>query len=169
MQDWTPTKNKPTGDLTENERAARSALARADAARSEPERAEEAVLEALELAPADFEVRLGAYRFYFYAARLAEALPHADYIIKHAARRLNIATDWREVKAGDAAFDALDYEPGLYLQALLARGYCLLRLGEDGEGREALQKVIEIDPKDRFGAGTLISWADKREEDDDIE
>lgn len=149
-------------NLTDAERAARAALSRADAARSEPERAEAAVQEALTLAPADFEVRLGAYRFYFYAGRLTEALPHALHLIEHAARRLNIAGDWRAVRAGDAPFGALETAPGLYLQALLAYGYCQLRLGAEAEGREALAKVVEIDPNDRFGAGAILAWADRR-------
>jgi len=106
------------------------------------------------------DVRLAAYRFYFYNHRLDEALPHAEHILAHAARRLNIASDWREVKPADAGFGDLDEAPGLYLQALLAWGYCQLRIGAIGEGRQALAKVAELDPRDRFGARGLLAVAE---------
>jgi len=127
-------------------------LAGAKAARSEPAAAERAVKAALAAAPDDFSARLAAYKFYFYNHRLAEALPHAACLLTLLARRLGVASDWRAVRPGDAAFDALEEAPGTYLQALLAWGYCQARLGATGEGAEAIAKVAELDPRDRFGA-----------------
>lgn len=150
-------------DQTEQSAAALLALKDAREARSDPATAEVAVHRALQLAPNDLEVRLGAYRFYFYNHRYSEALPHADFIIKHAARRLNIPVDWRVVSATDADFSALETVPGLYLQALLAWGYCNVRLGDMTLGREAVAKAAEIDPSDRFGAKPIMEIIDSDE------
>lgn len=131
-------------------------LADARLARSDPATAERAVMQALALAPDEVEANLAAYRFYFYNHRLAEALAQAATIVVQMARRLNIATDWRLVRTGDAAFSGLDEAPSLYLQALLAWGYGSARLGGIEEGRRALEKVVELDPRDRFGARRLL-------------
>jgi hypothetical protein len=119
------------------------------------------VKQALATAPEDFSARLAAYKFYFYNHRLAEALPHADFLVNLLARRLNVARDWRDVKPDDAAFDQLDEAPSLYLQALLAWGYCKARLGERAEGATAIAKVAELEPRDRFGARRLLAVVSK--------
>lgn len=143
-------------------------LAGARLARSDPAATERVVLQALALAPDDIGARLAAYRFYFYNHRLADALPQADSIIVLMARRLNIATDWRLVRPGDAAFSSADEAPSLYLQALLAWGYGNVRLGQVDEGCRALEKVAEIDPRDRFGVRRLLAViaAGEQAEDD---
>ncbi len=152
-------------DAAENA-AALLALKDARSARSDPAAAETAVLRALQLAPQDLEVRLGAYRFYFYNHRYSDALPHAQFIVEHSARRLNIPVDWRAVSAADTDFSALESVPGLYLQALLAWGYCNVRLGELELGREAVAKAAEIDPSDRFGAQAILEIIDNGDDSD---
>lgn len=131
-------------------------LADARCPRSNSDAAERVIKQTLELAPDDVEAHLAAYRFYFYNHRLAEALPHAASIIVMTARRLNIATDWRLVRPEDAAFSGPEEAPSLYLQAMLAWGYGSVRLGQTDAGRRALEKVIELDPRDRFGARRLL-------------
>ena len=128
----------------------------ARAARTDPVGSEDAVKRALDLAPDDFTIRLAAYKFYFYNHRLGEALPHAEIILNLLARRLNIAQDWAAVVPEDAAFDELDEAPSLYLQALLAWGYCKARLGAFEHGARAIAKVAELNPRDRFGAHRLL-------------
>ena len=128
---------------------------------TDPVAAEGAVKDALAAAPDDFFARLAAYKFYFYNHRLAEALPHAAFLVALVARRLNVASDWRAVKPGDAAFEALEEAPSLYLQALLAWGYCKARLGERAEGAQAIAKVAALDPRDRFGARRLLAVVSK--------
>ncbi len=132
-------------------------------ARTDPVAAERAVAKALAAAPEDFGARLGAYRFYFYNHRFGEALPHAAFLMRLAALRLNIAGDWRAVRPGDAAFEAPEEAPGLYLQALIAWGYCQARLGERAEGAAAIAKAAELDPRDRFGARRLLAVVIKPE------
>lgn len=143
-------------------------LAGARLARSDAPGAERAIREALARLPADPEIRLGAYRFYFYNGRLAEALPHAEFMLSHAARRLNIATDWRGVAPGDATFGDMEAEPGLYIQALIAWGYCRVRLGEVAEGRVALAKAVTLDPRDRFGVRRILAVIDAAGQGDDV-
>ncbi|MFD2182331.1 hypothetical protein [Rhodoplanes azumiensis] len=146
-----------SGDRDDEGPALRDILAGALQARSAPVQAEAAVLAALAQAPDSVEARLAAYRFYFYDHRLAEALPHADAIVQAMARRLNVATDWRLVGPEDAPFAALDEAPGLYLQALLAWGYASLRIGAEADGVAALEKVVALDPADRFGARRVLA------------
>ncbi|WP_116133771.1 hypothetical protein [Tropicimonas sp. IMCC34043] len=131
-------------------------LAGAEAARTRPLESAAAVARALAAAPEDPEVRLAAYRFYFYSHDYVAAGPQAEAILVHAARRLNIATDWRAVAPGDAPFKAHEFAPGLYLQALVAIGYCAARRGELTLARAALGKAAELDPTDRFGGAALL-------------
>lgn len=143
--------------LDDEAAAVASLLAAAPGARSDPAATEAAVTEALALAPENFEARLAAYRFYFFDHRFAEALPHAAALVVAMARRLNVATDWRQVRPADAEFSAVEEAPSLYLQALVAFGYGNLRLGRTAEGIEALEKVKDLDPTDRFAARRLLA------------
>jgi hypothetical protein len=149
--------------------AALAALKEAHSAKSDPLAAEVKLIEALRLDPDNFDVRLGAYRFYFFNHRYGDALPHAEFILAHAARRLNIPVDWRNVSVEDADFTQKEFVPGIYLQALLALGYCKVRLGELAVGSDAVAKVAEIDPSDRFGAKPILELIERAGEDADAE
>jgi len=140
-------------------------LANAPGALSDPEGTARAVEAALAKAPHNLDVRLGAYRFYFYTHRFAEAVPQAERILAMAAQRLNIAADWQEVRPEDAAFSAADLAPGLYLQALIALAYCHMRLGDFDKGQPYLDKHFELDPTDRFGAWRLVAAAANSEDE----
>lgn len=147
--------------------AALGLLEGARAARTAPEASEAAVLAALDLAPDDLAVRMAAYKFYFYNSRLAEALPHAAWVIVHAARVLGLADDWRRVEPGAADFHTLEKGPRLFLQSLLAWGYCKARLGDLAVGLEAMERVAALDPLDRFGAARLAEVVRREGRDDD--
>lgn len=140
-------------------------LAGAEAARTRPAESAEAIARALKAAPADPDVRLAAYRFHFYNHDHAAALKQARVLLGFAARRLNISADWRDVRAWDAAFSAHDFAPGLYLQALVAIGYCAARLGQIEEAGEVLANAAELDPTDRFGGACLLARLRAVEED----
>lgn len=122
---------------------------------------------ALAVAPDALAVRIGAYKFYFYRNRLAEAAEHARGCLDHAARLLGIAADWQQVGSSDAAFDQLLPMPRFYLQCLLAYGYCRVRLGDLAEGRAVLVKAGELDPADRLGARRLVAVIDRGGVDED--
>lgn len=122
---------------------------------------------ALAVAPDSLGVRLGAYRFYLYQHRFDHAVGQAEIILAQAARRLQLPHDWRAVAPGYAAFDRIEPWPRLFLQALIALGYGLVRLGRLEEGRAALAKAAGLDPHDRFGAARLLAVVERGGEDDE--
>lgn len=134
-----------------------AALGGARAARTDTATSERAVREAVALAPDDLDVRIGAYKFYFYNARLPEALPHAEAVLQMAARRLNIATDWRQVRPDDRDFSSLETPERLFMQSLVAWAYCKARVGAIEDGLAALAQAAALDPLDRFGARHLAA------------
>ncbi|MHC0052555.1 hypothetical protein [Actibacterium sp. D379-3] len=140
-------------------------LAGAEAACSRPTESAAVIARALQAAPDDPGVRLAAYRFYFYTHDHGAALEQARAVLGHAARRLNLAPDWAEVRARDAAFTAHEAAPGLYLQALIAVGYCAARTGAMETARAALAKAAELDPTDRFGGAWLLARLDRADDD----
>lgn len=142
-------------------------LINAPGALSDPKGTARAVDAALATAPHDLDVRLGAYRFYFYTHDFAAAVPQAEAILTMAAQRLNVAADWRSVQPGDAAFSAPETAPGLYLQALIALAYCHMRLGDFERGQPYLDKAFALDPTDRFAAARLVAAANARTDEDD--
>lgn len=144
-------------DILEGARAARSATRESEAA----------VLSALQVAPDDRAVRMGAYKFYFYNGRLAEAVPHAAWCIEDGARALGLPEDWRRVAPGTAAFDTFDKAPRFFLQSLIAWGYCKTRIGAVEDGLAALARAMELDPSDKFGVARLIAVIEKGGRDDD--
>lgn len=144
-----------------------SLLAGASNARSAPAQSARAIADALRSAPDEPEVRLAAYRFYFYAHDYVNALEQAQALLIMAARRMNIATDPVHVRPWDADFTAHDFAPGLYLQALIACGYCAARLGEMDRARGLLARAADLDPSDRFGGAWLLTNIDAVDEDDD--
>ncbi|RTL48728.1 MAG: hypothetical protein EKK40_16985 [Bradyrhizobiaceae bacterium] len=124
--------------------------------------------EAEALAPGHAAVLIGLYRFYFYKGRLAEALDVARRCLLKAAQENNLSSDWRCVRAGDAAFGC--YEsilPRFFLFSLKGYAYLQMRLGRTEEGRIAVQKLLELDPTDKIGAKVLLGVLDRMGQDDE--
>ncbi len=44
--------------------------------------------------------------------------------------------------------------------------YLQMRLGEYEEGREAIVKLLDLDPSDKIGAGVLLSVLDRMGDED---
>ncbi|MBY6260656.1 hypothetical protein EI613_01790 [Azospirillum sp. 412522] len=125
---------------------------------------------AAEVAPGHRLVDLGHYKFHFYKANLDQALVYGERMIGHAMVSLGINhADWRSVTPATADFRGLEPAPRLFLFALVAIGYLLLRTGRLESGREALNKVRDLDPDDRFGAARLIAVADRHEQENELE
>ncbi|MBI1209436.1 MAG: hypothetical protein GC191_19400 [Azospirillum sp.] len=140
---------------------ARAALAAAAAAWDDGAAAEAHIRTALAAAPDHLAARVGAYKFFFYKNRLAEAVPLALWCVAWAAARLGLPADWRAVQPHDAAFSELEALPRLFLFALKAYGYVLTRTGALAEGRAAVAKVAELDPGDKVGAVHLLAVIDR--------
>lgn len=132
--------------------------------------AEDNLEKARQLAPDHAAVLIGFYRFYFYKGRLEEALGIARICLAKAIRDNHIqANDWRSVRATDAVFDQFDaLLPRFFMFTLKGYAYLNMRLGNIEEGKEAVRKLLELDPKDKIGAGFLLDVAVRMglEEDD---
>jgi len=116
------------------------------------------------IAPDHVAVLIGFYRFYFYKGRIEEALGIARRCLAKAARECNFATDWRAVRAQDAAFGNLEaLWPRFFMFTLKGYAYLQMRLGALQEGREATEKLIELDPADRIGARLLLDILESAE------
>lgn len=70
------------------------------------------------------------------------------------------------MRPADAAFDSYDAMPRYYLFTLKAYAYIQMRLGRLAEGREAVAKVLELDPGDKLGASVLQGVLDRLEAED---
>lgn len=121
------------------------------------------------LAPQHAAVYIGLYRFYFYQGRLEEALAVSRQCLDKAGGDAGLNPDWRAVRPGDADFDSYEAVlPRFYLFSLKAYGYLQMRLGRLEAGREAIAKLMELDPADKLGGGVLLEvLARMGREDDD--
>jgi tetratricopeptide (TPR) repeat protein len=130
--------------------------------------AERHLREAEALAPGHAAILIGLYRFYFYKGRLGEALEIAKACLEKAARENRLAADWRQVTAGDAEFGRYDEMlPRFYLFTLKGYAYLQMRLGRLDEGREAVLKLLELDPTDKIGARVLLQVIQRIGQDDE--
>lgn len=130
--------------------------------------AEQHLCQAAALAPGHAAVLIGLYRFYFYKGRLAEALEIAQICLAKAAHDNGLADDWWQVRASDADFGNFGAMlPRFYLFTLKAFAYLQMRLGNFGEGRLAVEKLIELDPSDKIGAHVLLGVLDRMGQEDD--
>jgi len=108
------------------------------------------------LAPDHAAVLIGLYRFYFYKGRLHETLAIARQCLAKAQRELNLPAAWRDISPRDAIFDRFEeLMPRFFLFTLKGYAYLQMRIGDLKEGREAVEKLLELDPADRIGAKLL--------------
>jgi len=120
------------------------------------------------LAPDHAAVLIGLYRYYFYKGRLHETLDIARQCLAKAQRELNLPAAWRDVSACDAIFDRFDeLMPRFFLFTLKGYAYLQMRIGNLSEGRDAINKLLELDPKDRIGAKALLDILIEAERGDD--
>jgi len=148
--------------------AAEEQLRLAGLAYAQDEIAEQHLREAEALAPGHAAVLIGLYRFYFYKGRLDEALAIAEECLIKAAADNHLAADWREVRSQDADFsNYAAATPRFYLFTLKAYAYLQMRLGRSAEGREAVEKLLELDASDKIGAKVLLGVLNGTGRDED--
>jgi len=116
------------------------------------------LLQAREAAPNSLTVLVALYRFYYYRRRLEDAWRIAAAALAMAGGRLGLPRDWRSLDAehiGRAALHSMTLLR-FYLFALKAAAYLRLRLGDTSAGVEMLEKLTELDERDRLGAAALL-------------
>jgi tetratricopeptide (TPR) repeat protein len=114
------------------------------------------LMEARLLAPMHPATLIGLYRFYFYKGRLDEALSVARTCLTRAAIDNTLPLDWRLTTPQDAAFGDFDSPgPRFFMFSLKGYAYLSMRLGDLDESAAAIDKLLELDPADKVGAGVL--------------
>jgi tetratricopeptide (TPR) repeat protein len=148
--------------------AAEDELWRAGFSYHADEVAERHLRQAEALAPGHVAVLIGLYRFYFYKGRLADALGVAERCLSLVTDAIGARPDWRAVGAQDADFRSFEAaSPRFFLFALKGYAYLQMRLGRGELGREAVLKLLELDPSDKVGARVLLEVLERAGGDDE--
>jgi tetratricopeptide (TPR) repeat protein len=143
-------------------------LERASMAYSRPEEAAPLLRQATRLAPEHPAVMIASYRFFFYRGMLAEAQDVAELCLSKAAWEIGRPGPWEEMRPDDADFsDWGAVVPRFFLFSLKGWAYLRMRQGDLASGRLAVEKLLELDPLDRIGAGTLLGVLERGGRDDD--
>ncbi len=125
------------------------------------EQAEEALMRAYFLEPEHPMVLVALYRFYYYQHRLNDSLRVAERVLKVIGKRLEFPDEWRdltEMRLGSGVMISMTLIR-FYMLALKGAGFLELRLGDYKSALERLEKVVELDSKDRLGARALLEVA----------
>lgn len=134
--------------------AAEMCITQAGLMRQDVDAAQALLEQAYALAPRHPATLIALYRFHFYGNRLSAAREVAVLALALAADLLNLPTRWQETERA-ACFQNLQPLPRFYLFTLKGLAYLNLRLGDLEQGRVAIQKLQELDPKDVVGHGVL--------------
>lgn len=123
--------------------------------------AERSLMRAYFLEPEHPVVLVALYRYFYYQHRLEEALMVAERVLGIFARRLDLPENWRDITemciGGGVMISMVLIR--FYMLALKAAGYLEFRLGRYDSAIERLEKVAEIDTRDRLGARSLLNVA----------
>ena len=120
--------------------------------------AEPLLLEAYGLEPDNLSVLVALYRFYYYQHRYPEGIAIANEVMAKVAPAIYFPERWQDIEFSHLAYGVQESFTMVrfYLLALKAAAYLQLRLGHLDTGRDMLNKVIELDSKDRLGARALL-------------
>jgi tetratricopeptide (TPR) repeat protein len=123
--------------------------------------AEDLLMKAYFLEPEHLLVLVALYRYFYYQHRLSDALRVGERVLRITARNLGLPEDWRELDRVAFENTVLVSMTGLrfYMLALKGAGYLELRLGDHESALQRLQKVADLDDKDRLGAQALLDVA----------
>jgi tetratricopeptide (TPR) repeat protein len=123
--------------------------------------AEARLLLAYFLQPEHLTVLVALYRYFYYRHRYREALITADRAIALTAARLDLPTDWRDLREPDLGQSVLVSMSltRFLLLALKGSGYLLFRLGDAAGALKRFDKIAEVDTSDRLGIGELHAMA----------
>lgn len=122
------------------------------------EAAEPGLLRAYFRAPEHPMVLVALYRYFYYQHRFEESLLVAERVLRVFGQRLELPADWRdlsEMHLGGGVMISMT-QVRFYMLALKGAGYLELRLGRYASALARLEKVAELDSKDRLGAQVLL-------------
>ena len=125
--------------------------------------AEQQLMRANFLAPEHPMVLVALYRYFYYQHRYEDALTVAERVLCVFAKRLELPIDWRHLDEhclGSGVMVSMTMIR-FYMLALKGAGYLELRLGRYESAIARLQKVAELDSRDRLGASALIDVANE--------
>lgn len=120
--------------------------------------AEPLLQQAFLLEPENLTVLVALYRFYYYQHRYPEALDIAQQVMAVVAPEIGFPVHWSDITFDHlangllASFTMVRF----YLLALKGAAYLHLRQRDVELGVRMLNKVIELDSKDRLGARGLL-------------
>jgi hypothetical protein len=135
---------------------------------SNPDKARSLLQTATRMDPEHPAVMIACYRFFFYQGDLRAARDMADLCLAKALFEIGVRDGWRQAKPTAADFsDWGAVIPRFFLFSLKGWAYLSMRLGELDAGREAVTKLLELDPLDRIGAGTLLGVLERGGRDED--
>ena len=132
-----------------------AALREAGEQRGDATRTMAALMRAQALAPEHPAVLIAFYRHHFYGHRLRLARDVARRALAIGARALGLPAVWREVPKVPLPGARHDAGTRFFLFALKGYAYLSLRLGDDGDARDALALLRALDPHDSVGAAVL--------------
>ena len=113
--------------------------------------------------PESLIVLVALYRFYYYQHRYEQAFAIAEQAMSVSVKMMGLTMSWERLSEqylGQGAFVSM----GLirfYMLALKGSAYLLMRLGRIEEALPRLNKIVELDPADQFGAAFLLRVAEK--------
>ena len=128
------------------------------AAKNYGQESESLLLKALALSEKNVSVLVGLYRFYYFQHRYEDALEIARIVMQVVAEKIEFPASWHELDNSHVLVGVSHSFTfvRLYLFALKAAGYVCLRLNRFEEGKRMLEKVVEMDSKNRIGAELLL-------------
>ena len=129
--------------------------------------AEAYLLRSYFLEPQHLTVLVALYRYFYYRHRYQDALLVAERALVLTGERLGLRTEWQQLsmsELGNGILVSMGFTR-FYLLVLKASGYLKLRVGDVDDAILRLEKVVELDPRDQFGAGFLLDLALKARAD----
>ncbi len=112
------------------------------------------------------DVLVTAYRYFFYKNNPHLALQMALRVIDKVTNSEDLPDRWEKLKP--ILIDRKeDTAIRLYLNAYMASGFMLARLGEIEQAQEVASKIAEMDDRNEFGASLLLDILTRPEEGED--
>jgi tetratricopeptide (TPR) repeat protein len=112
------------------------------------------------------DILVTAYRYFFYKNNNELALQMALKVIDKVTNLEGLPERWENLKP--ILIDRKeDTAIRLYLNAYIASGFMLARLGEIEQAKEVASKIDEMDDRNEFGASLLLDILTRPEEEED--